>query len=160
MSQGVRSGLQEGWVTWVIWCFIKKLHKIWCMSGYIVIMKLPVTSCDLWIIWIVSTEECSRLMQNWMHICSPTSSVILNVMATQYTWLLNGIYHSHWLIQRSCPCSRMHIPVHSPWLPGYIDVAQTILIIFIMAGLFPDRPHIYIYIYLQMHIQNWKKYMR
>ena len=35
----------------------------------------------------------------------------------------------------------MHIPVHSPWLPGYINVAQTFLIILTMAGLFPDRPH-------------------
>ena len=30
----------------------------------------------------------------------------------------------------------MHIPVHSPWLPGYIDVAQTILIL-IVVGPFP-----------------------
>ena len=32
------------------------------------------------------------------------------------------------------------ILVHSPWLPGYINVAQTILIILTMAGLFLDRP--------------------
>ena len=32
--------------------------------------------------------------------------------------------------------------VHSPWLPGYINVAQTILVILIMAELFLDRPHI------------------
>ena len=37
-------------------------------------------------------------------------------------------------------CSYMHIPVHSPWLPGYIDVTQTILLILIMDGFFPDRP--------------------
>ena len=37
----------------------------------------------------------------------------------------------------------MHIPVHSLWLPGYINVVQTILIILTMAGLFPDRPHIF-----------------
>ena len=35
----------------------------------------------------------------------------------------------------------MRILVHSPWLPGYIDVLQTILIMLTMAGLFPDRPH-------------------
>ena len=28
----------------------------------------------------------------------------------------------------------------SPWLPGYTDVAQAVLVIFTMAGLFPDRP--------------------
>ena len=33
----------------------------------------------------------------------------------------------------------MCIPVHSPWLPGYIDVTQTILTL-TMAGLFLDRP--------------------
>ena len=33
-------------------------------------------------------------------------------------------------------CSHMLISVHSPWLPGYIDVMQTILVILTMAGLF------------------------
>ena len=31
-SQGTKSGLQGGWVTWVIWCFAKKLctrHGVW-----------------------------------------------------------------------------------------------------------------------------------
>ena len=32
-------------------------------------------------------------------------------------------------------------PVHSPWLPGYIDVLPTVLIILTMADLFPDRLH-------------------
>ena len=40
-------------------------------------------------------------------------------------------------------CSRMRIPLHSPWLPGYTDVIQTVLIILRVAGLFPDRPHKY-----------------
>ena len=55
------------------------------------------------------------------------------------TWSLNSIYHPHWLVQWSCHCSCMRIPVHSPWLPGYID---TILVIFTMAGLFPDLVYI------------------
>ena len=42
-------------------------------------------------------------------------------------------------------CSHMLIPVHSLWLPRYINVAQTLLIILIMAGLFLDRPHIRLY---------------
>ena len=33
----------------------------------------------------------------------------------------------------------MCILVHSPWLPGYIDITQTILAILTVAGLFPDR---------------------
>ena len=36
----------------------------------------------------------------------------------------------------------MHVhSVHAPWLPGYINVMQTNLVILTMAGLFPDRPH-------------------
>ena len=75
-----------------------------------------------------------------MQVCCSTCSVILNVTATQYTCSLNGIYHPQW----SCHCSCMRVPVHLPWLLGYIDVAQTILIILIMVGLFLDRPHILI----------------
>ena len=40
----------------------------------------------------------------------------------------------------------MHIPVHSPWLPGYMDVRQIVLIILTMAGLFLDRPRILMFI--------------
>ena len=36
----------------------------------------------------------------------------------------------------------MHIPVHSPWLPGYIDVTQTILLMLTKIGLFLDRYHV------------------
>ena len=35
----------------------------------------------------------------------------------------------------------MRIPVHSPWLPGYTEVEQTVLVILTLAGLFPDRLH-------------------
>ena len=36
----------------------------------------------------------------------------------------------------------MCTPAHSLWLPGYMDVAQTVLTRLTMAGLFPDRPRI------------------
>ena len=78
-----------------------------------------------------------------MCICCFTCSVILNVTTTQYTWSLNGVYHPHWLAQWNHHCSLMHIAVHSPWLPGYINVAQTVLVILIMTGFFPDRPCIF-----------------
>ena len=81
-------------------------------------------------------------MQNLMQIHCSTGLVILNATTTQYTCSLNSNYHPHWLVQWSHHCSCMHIPVHSPWLPGYINVVQTILVILTMAGLFPDRPHI------------------
>ena len=69
--------------------------------------------------------------------------VLLNVMATQDTCSLNGIYRPHWLVQWSRHRSHTHSPVHSPWLPGYINATQTVLVILTMAGLFLDRPHIY-----------------
>ena len=77
-------------------------------------------------------------------------SLILNVMATQYTCSLNGVYCSHWLVLWSHHYSHICIPVHSPWLPGYTDVTCTILVILTVAGLFPDRPGILIYIYMNI----------
>ena len=90
----------------------------------------------LWTIQIVSMEECSSLMQNLMQMCCFTCSIILNMMATRYTFSLKGIYCPHWLVQWSRHCSHMHIPAHSPWLSGYITVMQTILVILTIAGLF------------------------
>ena len=110
------------------------------------------TSVAFWVIQLVSAEECSSLMQNLMQIHCSTHSVILNVIATQYTCSLNSIYCPHWLVQWSCHCSHMCIPVHSPWLPGYNDVTQTILIILTMAGLFLDRPCIFICMYVNIYI--------
>ena len=101
---------------------------------------LPIAAA-FWIIQIVSAEECSSLMQNLMQICCSARSVILNMMATQYTCSLSGVYCPFWLVQWSHHCSPMHIPVHFPWLPGYISAAQTILLLLTMARLFPDRSH-------------------
>ena len=100
---------------------------------------LPI-AVAFWIMWIVSVEEWPNLTQNLMQINCFTHSVILNMTATKYTCSLTRIYHPCWLVQWSCHCSHMCIPVHSPWLPGSIDVMQTLLIILTMAGLFPDRP--------------------
>ena len=36
----------------------------------------------------------------------------------------------------------MHIAVHYPRPPGYIDVTQTIIVILTMVGIFLDRTHI------------------
>ena len=47
---------------------------------------LPI-AVAFWVTRIVSAEECSSLMQNLMQIwCSLAQSVILNAMATQYTY--------------------------------------------------------------------------
>ena len=122
-----------GWVTWVIWCFAKifardVMHEQLCCPDEAANYQLPV-GVAFWIIQRVSVVVCSSWTQNFMqtHCCS--HSVILNAMATQYTCSLKGIYCPHWLIQWSCHCPHMHIPVHSPWLPGYIHVVQTVLVI-------------------------------
>ena len=96
-----------------------------------------------WIIWIVSVEEYSSFTKNLMQIRSSTHSVILNTMTTQYRHSVNGVYRPHWLVQWSYHYSHLHIPVHSPWLPGYIHVMLTILIILTMVGLSPRRPRIF-----------------
>ena len=64
------------------------------------------------------------------------------------------IYRPHWLVQWSYHCSCMYTPVHSPWLPGYINVTQTILIIINNGWTFSGQTlyintHTYSYIYGQ-----------
>ena len=114
------------------------MHEQGLCPGQAANHQLPI-AVAFWIIQIVSTEECLSLTQNLMQIPCCTSSVILNKMVPQYKCSPIGIYHSHWLIQWSHHCSCMRIPVHSPWLPGYIDVVQTALVILTMAGLLLDR---------------------
>ena len=101
--------------------------------------QLP-TAAAFWIIRIVSAMECSSLTQNLVQICNSTCSVTLNAMAKQYTCPLNCVYRPHWLVEWSHHCPHMRTPVHSPWLPGYINVLQTVLVILTVVGLFLDRP--------------------
>ena len=108
----------DSWPSWKCLC-----HPFISASLFALSLKA------FWIIWIVSAEECSTLTKNFMQFRCSTRSVILFVTATQYTCSLNGIYQTHWLVQWSRHCSHMRIPVHSPWLPGCIDVVQTVLII-------------------------------
>ena len=115
--------------------------------------QLPIAAA-FWINGIVSMEECSRLMKNLMQIHCSTHLIMLNVTATQYTCSLNSVYHPHWLVQWSCHCSHMYIPVHYPWPSGHIDVAQTILIMLTMAGLLLDRT-LLLYIYTVHMLTQW-----
>ena len=106
--------------------------------------QLP-RAAAFWITWIVSVEECLSLMQNLIQIRCSTRSVILNVMATQYTCSLNGVYLLHWLVKLSFTC------IHSSPLSlaaSLHHVTQTILIVLMMARLFLDIlvcPSIYRY---------------
>ena len=104
------------------------IHEWVCCHDEAANHQLPIAAA-FWIIRIVSVEECSSLVQNLMQIWCSTCSVILTVMATQYTCSLNSIYWPHWLVQWSPHWLWIHIPIHSPWLPGYIAVPQTILVI-------------------------------
>ena len=138
--QGAKSGLLGGWVTWVIWCFTQKL----------------CTRRDAWVGTLLWWSCQSPVAHSCSLLNHPNSfhGGMLNVeiwcmffaLLTQSFWMrwphttLNGVYCPHWLVQWSRHCSHMCLPVHSPWLPGYIDVAQTILIISTMAGVFLDRP--------------------
>ena len=85
--------------------------------------QLPV-AVAFWIIHIVSAERCLSLMQNLVPVHCFTRSVILNVMATQYTCSLDGIYHLHQRVQWSRHCSHMCLLVHCFWLPGCVNVCK------------------------------------
>ena len=73
--------------------FQQILDHLWSICATVICTALIASSPKAWIIWIVSTEEYSSLMQNLIQIHCSTHSVILNVMATQYTCPLNGVYH-------------------------------------------------------------------
>ena len=86
------------------------------------------------------SEECLSLMRSLMQIRS---------LLMQSFWMRCHTVHMltqqclqpHWLVPWSRHRSHMHILVHSPRLPGYIDVTPIILVILTMAGVFLDRPH-------------------
>ena len=103
-------GLPEhGSLSTLSWPSLRHLcHTFICTE----LIALSLKACR--IIWIVSVEKCSSLMQNLMQIHCSTCSVILNVMATQYTCSLSSLYRPHWLVQWSHYCSCMSIQVHTP----------------------------------------------
>ena len=150
-SQGTKSRLSWGWVTWAIWCFAKNCRRRDAWAG-----ALSWWSCQS-----PAAQSCgllnhpnsfcggnylfnASLTQNLTQIHCSTCSVIWNVMCLKLsTCSLNSIYRPHWPVQWSRHCSYMCIPVHSPCLPGYINVTETFLFILTMAGLFLDRPHLW-----------------
>ena len=126
----------------------KVLQETWCMSECIVMMKLPITvahSCGLLTHLNISCRgmfkpnakfDVDSLLYLLGHFDWDRHTVQVHMLTQQHL-------RPHWLVQWSRHCSHMFIPVHSPWLPGYIDVTQTILIILTMVGLFPHRLCIY-----------------
>ena len=67
------------------------MHEQACCHDEAVNHQLPIATAFC-IIQIVSVEECSSVMQNLMQNACSTCSVIWNVMTTQYTCSLSGIY--------------------------------------------------------------------
>ena len=65
--------------------------------------QLPIVVA-FWIIWIVSVEECSSLMQNLSRFVALLAQSFWMWRPHSYTCSLKGVYHPHWL-QWSCPCS-------------------------------------------------------
>ena len=128
----------------------RTLHQMWCMS------RRVAHSCGL-------LNHPNSFRGGMFKLNTECDADSLLYSLSHFKWnshtehmLTHGIYRPHWLVQWSCHCSHMRIPVHSPWLPGYIHVMQTILIILTMAGLFQDRPFIYVCVcvYTHTHIKN------
>jgi hypothetical protein len=107
-SQGAKFGLWgggEGWQTWVMRCFAKKiLHESCRMGRRTVVMKLI---CSL------GHSECDG------HTVPKLSQRCLT---------------ADWLAPRESDCWRIHSKVSSDWLPSYINVTLPVLEIFKTAG--------------------------
>ena len=101
-SQGAKSGVQGGWVTWPIWHFTKNttwdvMHEWVHCCDEAASHQLPI-AVAFWTVQVVSVEEYSSSTQNLRQIHCSTHSVILNVMATKYTFSLKGVCCPHWLV--------------------------------------------------------------
>ena len=118
-------GCRGSWVPWVIWYFAEKtLHEIRCMSGCVVVIHQLSIAAAFWLNFHGGMFQ--------LNVEFDADSLLfllnLNVMAS-----LSSVYHPNWLVQWSHHCSCMRIPVHCPWLPGYINAAQTVLIVLTMV---------------------------
>ena len=136
MSQGTKSVLYWIWVTWVIW--LSPQISVRAMMpeqahcrGEAASHQLPIAAA-FWVIQIVSAEECANLSENWMQICCSTQSF--------WIWWPHST-HAHSMASMAPRTSivtsslfMLCIPVHPPWLPGYVGVAQTVLVMVAMAG--------------------------
>ena len=115
------------------------------------------TSCDTWTValsrWSCQSPvaySCS-LLNHLNSFCGGMFKLNAKWDADSLLYLLSHFecnsHTVHMLTQQhllppltSRYCSCMHIPIHSPWLPGYINVVQTVLAMSTIAGLFMDRP--------------------
>ena len=87
------------------------MHEWVCCHDEAANHHLPIAAA-IWIIWIVSTEECSNLTQNLMQTRCSIHTGILN--ATSHTIHMFTQWHilPPWLVQWSCHC--LHTVHSSP----------------------------------------------
>ena len=136
----------------LMFCHKTLQHKTWCMRGVFSwwsCQSLAAHSCGL-----LNHLNSFRRGMFKLNAKSDVDFILYSVSHFKYDKYDGHTVHmltqwhllSYWLVQWSCHCSCMHIPVHSPWLPVYIYVAQTILSIVTVVGLSPDRPHWHKYV--------------
>ena len=78
-----------------------------------------------------------------------------------YLFILNMTVHTRHILTQWHPPppptstvkSSLFTHVHSPWLPGYFDDAQTILVILTVGGTFQDQPCIFVDVVLSSAFQ-------
>ena len=109
--------------------FPQILDHLWSVCATFICAALTASSPKaFWIIQIVSTEECSSSMQKLIRFVALLAHIFLlsHFECNGHTvhMLTQQVYRPHWLVQWSHHHSHMLIPVHSPWLPGYINVVQ------------------------------------
>ena len=142
---GCKSGCQ---ITWGIWCFAKKLD----MKHDARVGALLWWSCQSPV-----THSCSLLNHlNSFH--RGMFKLIAKSDGDLFYWLSHFECDSHTehmvsqrrllpLLTSTVKSLFMYaLPVHSPWLPGYINVAQTVFILTVV-WLFPGRPHVHFSFY-------------
>ena len=118
----------------------KTLHETWHMSRCVVVVKVPITSCPQ----LQPLSHPNSFCRGMFKLNAKFSADLLLYSLSHFE--CDGhtghtlTQRPHWLVQWSHHCSHTCIPVHSPWLPGHVNVMQTVFIILTMAGLFPDRP--------------------
>ena len=110
-----------------------------------------------WIIQIVSAKEYSR-----ENTKSDADSLLWSLSHFECT-----SHTVHMLTQRCLPPpltstvkSSLFTHAHSSpltWLPGYINVAHTVLVLLIKAGLFSDKSHTYINVCMYEHLPTNKR---
>ena len=128
------------------------MHELVCCRAEAANHLLSI-AVAFWIIPIVSTEECSSLMQSWMHISCSIRSVILNVTATHVHMLTqrhllppltSTVKSSLFTLAFSSPLSMAGMlhwccPNHSPYINnGWTFSAQNMYIHILSPLIFPQ----------------------